>query len=226
MANTAVTFAGTTIGISAGVPATYNEAGFDALSYTNIGEITTAPGSGGKKFTDVAYSTLDDRATKHLKGTSDQAEQSIAVIDDLTDAGQTLADAALDSDNEYAFKITYNNGDVAYFQALVTGYEGDGGDSNAIRQSTITFRRSYQGTVKVAGPGTTSFTLTYTAGANGSLIGSSPQTVSIGTNGTPVAAVANTGYDFDDWSDGITTNPRQDIYVQGNVTVTANFVAE
>lgn len=225
MAN-AVTFAGTTIGISAGVPATYNEAGFSALTFTNIGEITSAPGSGGKKFTDVAYSTLDDRATKHLKGTSDQEEQSIGVIDDITDAGQILCEAALDSDNQYAFEVTYNNGDVSYFQALVTGYEGAGGDSNALRQSTITIRRSFQGTVKVAGPGTTSFTLTYTAGANGSLIGTTPQTVSIGTNGSPVAAVAATGYDFSTWSDGITDNPRIDEYVQGNVTVTATFVAE
>lgn len=223
---TSVTFAGTTIGVSASPPATYNQAGFEALTFTNVGEITTAPGSGGKKYTDVAYSTLDDRATKHLKGTSDQAEQSITVIDDLTDTGQTALETALDSDDEYSFKVTYNNGDVAYFQALVTGFEGDGGDSNAIRQSTITFRRSYQGTVKVAGPGDTSFTLTYTAGANGTLIGASPQTVSIGTNGTPVAAVANTGFDFDDWSDGSTENPRVDIYVQDDITVTANFIAE
>lgn len=223
---TAVTFAGTIIGICADAPATYNQIGFEALTFTNIGEITTAPGSGGKKFTDVAYSTLDDRATKHLKGTSDQAEQSIVVIDDTTDTGQGLAEEALDSDDEYSFKVTYNNGDVAYFQALVTGYEGDGGDSNAIRQSTITFRRSYRGTVKVAGPSDTSFTLTYTAGANGSLIGATPQTVSIGTNGSPVAAVADVGYDFDDWSDGSTENPRQDIFVQGNVTVTANFISE
>ncbi len=148
----AVTFAGTVISISAGVPATYDAAGFAALTYTPIGEVSSAPGSGGKTFEDVAYTVLGDRATKHLKGTSDQAEQTMEVIDDRNDAGQILAKAALDSDNQYAFKVVYNNGEIDYFQALVTGYEGEGGDSNAIRMSTVTFRRDYRGVVEVDAP--------------------------------------------------------------------------
>ncbi len=148
----AVTFAGTVISISAGVPATYDSVGFAALTYTAIGEVSSAPGSGGKTFEDVSYTVLGVRATKHLKGTSDQAEQTMEVIDDRNDAGQTLAKAALESDNEYAFKVVYNNGEIDYFQGLVTGYEGAGGDSNAIRMSTITFRRNFQGVVEVAAP--------------------------------------------------------------------------
>ena len=41
-----------------------------------------------------------------------------------------------------------------------------------------------------------SYTLTYTAGPNGSISGVSPQTVSMGGSGTPVTAVPNTGYHF------------------------------
>lgn len=151
MAN-AVTFAGTTISISAGVPATYDAAGFEALTFTEIGEITTAPPSGGKTFEDVSWNTLSDRATKHAKGTYDQPEISLTVIDDRTDAGQTLGKAALESDDEYAFKVEYNNGEIDYFQALVIGYAGEGGDANALRQSTLTMRRNFQGTVEVAAP--------------------------------------------------------------------------
>lgn len=147
-----VTFAGTTIELSAGVPATYDQAGFAALTFTALGEVTSAPGSGGKTFEDVSYTTLADRATKHLKGTSDQAEQTLEVVDDRDDAGQVLAKAALDSDNEYAMKVTYNNGEIDYAQVLVTGYEGSGGDANTIRTSSMTFRRNYQGTVEVAAP--------------------------------------------------------------------------
>ena len=47
------------------------------------------------------------------------------------------------------------------------------------------------------------YTLTYTAGANGSITGTSPQTVNHGADGTPVTAVPNTGYHFVDWSDGV-----------------------
>ena len=67
------------------------------------------------------------------------------------------------------------------------------------------------------------YTLTYTAGANGSITGTSPQTVNHGADGTPVTAVANAGYHFVDWSDASTANPRTDTNVTANVSVTANF---
>ncbi len=68
-----------------------------------------------------------------------------------------------------------------------------------------------------------SLILTYTAGANGAISGTSPQSVAQGASGTAVTAVANTGYHFTQWSDGSTQNPRTDTNVQANITVTANF---
>ena len=67
------------------------------------------------------------------------------------------------------------------------------------------------------------YTLTYTAGANGTITGTSPQTVNHGADGTPVTAVPNTGYHFVDWSDGVLTAARTDTNVTANVSVTANF---
>lgn len=148
----AITFSGTTIAVSANLPATYDDTGFAALTYTDIGEVTTAPGSGGKTFEDVSWTTLADAATKHRKGTSDQAEQTMEIIDDRDDGGQDILKTALDSADEISMKVTYNNGEVDYAQILVTGYEGTGGDANTLRQSTVTFRRNYQGTIEVAAP--------------------------------------------------------------------------
>lgn len=143
-----VTFAGTQISVSAGAPATYDAAGFAALTYTAIGEISSAPGSGGTKFEDVSYSVLGVRATKHLKGTSDQEEEEMEVVIDRDDAGQALLKTALMSDNQYAFKVVYNNGEIDYFQALVTGFSGQGGDSNTVRMATVNFRRDYRDVVE------------------------------------------------------------------------------
>lgn len=67
------------------------------------------------------------------------------------------------------------------------------------------------------------YTLTYTAGSHGSLEGDAVQLVSSGSNGTPVEAVAAEGYHFAGWSDDVTDNPRTDIAVTANITVTANF---
>ena len=72
-------------------------------------------------------------------------------------------------------------------------------------------------------PFVTSYTLTYSAGVNGSISGSTPQTVSTGTNGTAVTAVADPGYHFVQWSDLSTANPRTDSNVTANISVTAQF---
>ncbi len=81
--------------------------------------------------------------------------------------------------------------------------------------------KSYIITVNRAAP--PNFTLTYTAGANGSISGTSPQTVPQGGSGTAVTAVPNTGYHFVDWTDGVTTATRTDTNVMMNISVTANF---
>ena len=67
------------------------------------------------------------------------------------------------------------------------------------------------------------YTLTYTAGANGTITGTSPQTVNHGGSGTAVTAVPNTGYHFVNWSDGVRPPTRTDTNVTANVNVTANF---
>jgi len=69
-------------------------------------------------------------------------------------------------------------------------------------------------------------TLTYTAGANGSLTGSSPQTVNYNASGTAVTAVPDTGYHFVNWSDSVSTASRTDASVTNDITVTATFAID
>jgi hypothetical protein len=70
------------------------------------------------------------------------------------------------------------------------------------------------------------YTLTYTAGANGSVTGTSPQTVNYGADGTAVTAVPAVGYHFVDWSDASISNPRTDTTVTADISVTANFAID
>jgi len=67
------------------------------------------------------------------------------------------------------------------------------------------------------------YTLTYTAGAHGSISGISPQTVNYGGSGTAVTAVPDKNYRFAKWSDGLTANPRTDANVTADISVTATF---
>ncbi|OGL30841.1 hypothetical protein A3F37_00125 [Candidatus Saccharibacteria bacterium RIFCSPHIGHO2_12_FULL_41_12] len=71
------------------------------------------------------------------------------------------------------------------------------------------------------------FTLTYTAGTNGSIEGTTPQTVDKGRTGTKVTAVSNSKYHFVKWSDnGSTEASRIDTNVQGDINATAIFKAD
>jgi len=69
------------------------------------------------------------------------------------------------------------------------------------------------------------YTLTYLAGANGTISGVATQMVAYASSGSAVTAVPNSGDVFTNWSDGVTANPRTDPDVTNDLTVTANFVA-
>ena len=71
-----------------------------------------------------------------------------------------------------------------------------------------------------------SFTLAYTAGAHGSISGTSPQSVDYGGDGSPVTAVPEAGYHFVAWSDGVLTATRTDTNVTANLSVTASFAVD
>ncbi|HPH98610.1 MAG TPA: InlB B-repeat-containing protein, partial [Anaerolineaceae bacterium] len=67
------------------------------------------------------------------------------------------------------------------------------------------------------------YTLTYTAGTGGTITGTVTQTVSHGSDGTEVTAVASEGYHFVQWSDGVLTASRTDTHITGNLSVSAQF---
>jgi uncharacterized repeat protein (TIGR02543 family) len=67
------------------------------------------------------------------------------------------------------------------------------------------------------------YTLAYTPGNNGTILGSNVQVVSSGGSGSQVTASPNTGYHFTSWSDGSTINPRVDNNITTNLSVSANF---
>jgi len=67
------------------------------------------------------------------------------------------------------------------------------------------------------------YTLTYTAGENGSIKGSSPQRVDHGGTGSEVTAIPADGYHFENWDDGVNTPSRTDSAIKADLTVTAGF---
>lgn len=112
------TVAGTTLGISAATPATFNVAGYVALSFTNIGNIDNG-GEHGRTYNEVTFNPIDTRGTRKFKGSFNEGNKTISVAYDSDDAGMILLKTALGSDADFSFEVAYPNLDVDYFQAKV-----------------------------------------------------------------------------------------------------------
>lgn len=72
-------------------------------------------------------------------------------------------------------------------------------------------------------PDMQTFSLVYSAGEGGRIIGTLNQKVDKGQDGSSVIAVADEGYEFIGWSDGVKNAERQDKNAMENLNVTAKF---
>lgn len=135
---TAQTNAGATLGIDASSPATFDEAGFEALApYTLIGEITDISGDLGRVYNEVTHNPLASRATQKFKGSYNSGSATITLALDKDDAGQILCEAALTSNSAYSFKLTRQDGSVRYFRAIVLSFPETYGGVDAITSRTL-----------------------------------------------------------------------------------------
>ena len=130
------TSAGTTIGISGVLPATDDSAGYGALTFTPIGEVTDL-GEYGKVFNLVTHNPIATRRTEKFKGSFNEGSISMGIGEDTSDAGQGVLDIAVEDDASYAFEITAQDGDIDYFQAKVMSKTVNVGSVDSIRSSTV-----------------------------------------------------------------------------------------
>ena len=108
---------GATYSISAAEPATYDDTGFAALTFTEVGEVATL-GDFGPTFEDVTFVPLKTGVTQHRKGGADYGELSMSVAYDEADAGQVLIKSGVDGANRdvvYSHKIELAGGEIFYF---------------------------------------------------------------------------------------------------------------
>lgn len=134
MASNAITAAGSKLFVSAVLPATYDKTGFEALTWTEVGEVTEIPAF-GKVYTIVNHLPLGQRQTIKRKGSYDNGEVDVPYAYDATDdAGQVIMTAAVDSDNSYAFKVDLKDPALKsiYFTAQVTSQPLTVGSTDSI----------------------------------------------------------------------------------------------
>ena len=139
-AHTAVaSFTDTTYAISAGLPATYDAAGYAAttITYTTIGKVSDFLPFGSKRnvneFVPIAG------AVEFTKGAPRYGNADMMMGDVPADAGQVILKAAEASSAHYSMKITYPDGEVHYLDVIVASWVLSGGKEGApmVRTATI-----------------------------------------------------------------------------------------
>lgn len=122
MSTLAFTSAGSTVYISAGVPATIDSTGFGALTYTKINDVTEI-GVIGTNFAIVEHIPVDQSVKFKYKTINDNGNVTLKGARVTTDAGQILLNTASQSFSAYAIKIVLQNAAIIYGQVLVQSYQ-------------------------------------------------------------------------------------------------------
>jgi len=129
------TSAGTTIGIGP-APSTYDAAGFGAVSFDTIGEVTDA-GEYGKIYNLVTHNPLASRKTEKYKGSYNNGSITLQLAIDEADVGQLAANAAVLTDLSYSIKVVKQDGSIDYFTAQVMSFTDNVGSVDNIEAGSI-----------------------------------------------------------------------------------------
>lgn len=127
------TCSGTKLYIGSAMPATLDEAGYTAvgITYTEVEEITNF-GEIAQGYTPVDYNNVATRITKTLKGNKINGELQLNIGRDVDATGQAAVIAALNSDNNYPFKIVTPDTTAFYFIGAVMSANLNLGEGNNV----------------------------------------------------------------------------------------------
>lgn len=147
------TSAGTTLGVVADQPATYDDTGFGDLSYTDVAEITDM-GEYGPEYEVVTHNPLGTRRTVKRKGTVNDGALTMQLGRDPSDAGQQILIDGVDGaerDTVHSFEVTLQDGTIQYFTGQIYSYTTNVGSINQITGASVTVELDNE-IIEVAAP--------------------------------------------------------------------------
>lgn len=104
---------GSTLHISAASPAAETVIGYAALTWAEVGGVTSY-GTKGATSEDVTVAKLKDGQTEHFNGTFDGGIVPVSLVYEAADAGVVIVEAGINSNTTHSFKITDPAGRITY----------------------------------------------------------------------------------------------------------------
>lgn len=141
MANDIFSSVGTLISVSDSSPATYDAAGFAALTFSLVGEASEIPAFGAEAAL-ATHTPLASGVVNKRRGSVNYGSVTIPMALSETDTGQgVLRVAGLanpGTDAQVSFKVAQPNGDIIYGTAQVMSFKINIGNSDAIAMAEVT----------------------------------------------------------------------------------------
>jgi len=130
--------AGATLSISASIPATYDQAGYEASAvvFTAIGEVENY-GNHGVTANISEFVPVDTSVVTKVKGSKNYGTMALTLGSIPSDAGQAILETASESNSHYSAKLSYPDGEVHYMDVLVGKKEYQDGAVNDISRIAV-----------------------------------------------------------------------------------------
>ena len=142
--NEVQTSAGTIVSVSAGIPATFDAAGFAALTYTQVGKVDNA-GNLGASIAPVTFTPIDTAVEDSFHGVKSLGDTTVTAALVGGDAGQIIVNTAYTNKTVVSFKYELFDGDVIYFIAIVLSSPINVGGPDQVVMTEFNLRRKPMG---------------------------------------------------------------------------------
>lgn len=141
MANDIFSSVGTTISVADASPATYDAAGFGALTFSLVGEAAELPSFGAEAAL-ATHTPLATGIVNKRRGSVNYGSVTLPMALSETDAGQAILEAAglaaAGTDAQVAVEVVLPNSDILYFTAQVMSFKTNVGNADAIAMAEVT----------------------------------------------------------------------------------------
>ncbi len=129
---------GTILGIVAESPATVDAAGFGALTYVEVGEVTDFAEIGTETAM-IEHKAVKTGIIQKFKGFRNAGSFSLGFGRSRADAGQILLASGADGANinkQHSVRVTLPNGDITYFTCKVFSFKTNLGQADSLVTSS------------------------------------------------------------------------------------------
>lgn len=133
------TSTGVILSVVAELPATFDQIGYEALTFVEVGELIDLP-EYGPTVQVVESNPLKTGVTEKFQGFVNYGSVSLGLEWDIEDAGQVILSDAINPGAAFvphSFKVEYNDGTVEYFHGGIFSYTRAPGSANSMVGSTV-----------------------------------------------------------------------------------------